>query len=226
MILHVTRHGQVDQATDHPVGDPYLSEVGCEQARLLGERLKGQGFNGSIYSSPFLRTVETAQIVAEVVDAEVIPAAEIREYVIREGQMDQFRGATAVELRDRYSRVPDSSELEYPWWTSEIETDDDIEARVSPLINEAVAGNMDALLVGHGASVGGVHRHILKRHAPDRLNHGLRGWNCVLSSFGFGPFEIVRLLDTDHLPDDLVTSNAQTREEVLKEFAEGRGPDI
>ena len=53
MILHVTRHGQVDQATDHPVGDPYLSEVGCEQARLLGERLKGQGSMGRFTAHPF-----------------------------------------------------------------------------------------------------------------------------------------------------------------------------
>lgn len=217
MIIHVTRHGQVDQATDHPVGDPYLSEVGREQARLLGVRLEALGFSGSIHSSPYFRTVETAQIVAEVVDVDVIPAAEVREYVIREGQVDGFRGATAEDLSDRYSRVGGKVELDYPWWTSEIETHEDIEARVAPLIDTVVAGKKDVLLVGHGASVDGVHRTILKKHAPEHLDHGRNGWNCVLSSFRFEPFEVINLLVTDHLPDDLVTSNAKSREEFLRE---------
>ncbi len=221
MILHVTRHGQVDQKTDHPVGDPYLSGVGREQARLLGEKLKATGFNGTIYSSPYLRTVETSQIVANVVDVPVVAAAEMREYVIREGQMEAFLGLTLDELAARYARVDDRKALPEPWWTSEIETPENIEARVAPLVDIVSADEGDALLVGHGASVSGVHRYVLKRFAPDHLNHGRRGWNCVLSSFVFGSsFEVLRLLDTEHLPDDLVTSNAKSREEVLREADE------
>jgi len=226
MTLHVTRHGQVDLEKDHPPGDSSLSEMGREQARLLGKKLAKDGFSGTVYCSPFLRTVETAQIVADVLDVAVVPAAEIREYVIHETQMDDFSGSTEDDLRRRFSRVADSAELAYPWWTTDIETDEDIEARVRPLIDRVVDLPEDALLVGHGVSVAGVHRSILRRHAPDRLDHGRFGWNCVLSSLRFEPFQIVRLLETDHLPDEMVTSNAQHRDEVLKDVAEGRGPDI
>ena len=218
MILHVTRHGQVDQKTDHPVGDPYLSALGREQARLLGERLKELGFQGRVFSSPYIRTVETANIVAEVANVPVILAAEMREYVIRDDQMDAFEGLTQDALADRYSHVDGSASFVYPWWTSEIETQEDIEGRVAPLVDRVFGGSEDALLVGHGASVGGVHGYILKENAPDRLGSGRPGWNCVLSSFDFtDSFKVIRLLDTEHLPEALVTSNAKTRAEILKE---------
>jgi broad specificity phosphatase PhoE len=218
MNLHVTRHGQVDQKTQHPVGDPYLSDLGREQARKLGERLKDLGFRGTVYSSPFLRTVETANIVAEVVDAPVVPAAPMREYVIREGQMVGFRGATVAELKDLHSKVVKPSEFVYPWWTDAIETPEDIEARVEPLIEEVVKDEEDALLVGHGASVGGVHRYILKKHAPDQMGHGQYDWNCILSSFAFGgKVEVVRIMDTEHLPEEMITANAKSKAEVLEE---------
>jgi len=222
MILHVTRHGQVDLATDHPVGDSSLSTLGREQAGRLGEKLKEEGFSGSIFSSPYLRTVETAQIIADVVGGRVIPAPAMREYVIREDQVDAFRGATAKQLKELYSRVEDWAAMDYPWWTSEVESPEDIEARVAPLVDETSAGETDALLVGHGASIAGVHRYILNARAPEISDQGKHGWNCVLSSFKFGStFEVVRFLETDHLPEKLVTSNAKSRAEVLKEEAGG-----
>ena len=226
MTLHLTRHGQVDQKTDHPVGDPYLSALGRTQAKLLGERLKSLGFNGKVFSSPYMRTVETANIVAEVTDVPVIPAPEMREYVIREDQMDTFKGLSLAELADRYPKVDGEIPFDYPWWTTEIETQEIIEGRVQPLGDRVSESGEDALLVGHGASVGGVHGYILGKHAPDRLGSGEPGWNCVLSSFRFEEeFKLIRLLDTEHLPEDHVTSNAKTRAEVLKERAErGKEP--
>ena len=223
MIVHITRHGQVDQKTDHPVGDPYLSDLGQEQARLLGTRLKQMGFTGTVHSSPFYRTMETAQIVAEVCDTAVTPAAEMREYVIREGQMDRFEGATLETLLGIYSRLVDSDTFPYPWWTSEIETDEDIETRVAPLIERVTEVDEDVLLVGHGASVEGAHRVILKRITPEIEDHGGICWNCVLSSFRFdNGFAVIRVMDTDHLPPEAITANAKNREEYLREMEKGR----
>ena len=72
MKVYVTRHGQV--ATDaeyygdvnYPRGDMPLSPLGREQAKLLGERLKKEGFNGRIFASPFIRTMETAELISEI----------------------------------------------------------------------------------------------------------------------------------------------------------------
>ncbi len=47
--------------------DPPLSDDGVVQAQQLARRLKGEGI-AHIFSSPFLRTVQTANQVAEVLD--------------------------------------------------------------------------------------------------------------------------------------------------------------
>lgn len=221
MILHVTRHGQTDPQKPHQPADPYLSPLGQKQAHLLGQHLKALDFRGLIYSSPYLRTIETAHIIADITDTTIIPSASMREYFIRENQLEGFKGATAPELQTTYPRVQAPPSFPYPWWTHQIETNDMVEARVAPLIETLTKDTTDILLVGHGASVSATHRHILRLHAPDQFNHGKRGWNCVLSSFQFTPhFQIIRLLDTQHLPEEAITNNAKSRAQVLQESPE------
>lgn len=221
MILHITRHGQTDTQKSHQPEDPYLSDLGRTQARLLGQRLKDLHFQGPIYSSPYWRTIETANEIAEDLDTVIIPTAEMREYFIRNGQLDGFQGATPKNLQATYPRVQTPSNFPHPWWTTQIESNDMVESRVAPLINTLIQHQSDALLVGHGASVTGAHRHILRTHAPAQLNHGQRSWNCILSSFQFTPtFKIIHLMSTDHLPPQAITNNAKSREQVLQESPE------
>ena len=84
------------------------------QAELLGRALKEQGFDGTVYSSPYFRAIETAQIIADVTDSAVLPTLEMREYVIREDQMDNFSGATMEELSTAYTRVTEADTFHYP----------------------------------------------------------------------------------------------------------------
>jgi len=75
------------------------------------------------------------------------------------------------------------------------------------------------LLVGHGASTGGVIRHLLRRCAPARIGAPDPGWHCGLTSFCYhgvdGPSELIRRMETVRLPEEAVTSNAQSRADVL-----------
>jgi broad specificity phosphatase PhoE len=64
---------------DFPAGNPALTQLGRQQARLLGQRLRYMAFRGIIYSSPYLRTLETAEIIAELTSGTVIVSDEIRE---------------------------------------------------------------------------------------------------------------------------------------------------
>ena len=85
MRIFETRHGQVlpkryyQDNPSFPVGDMPLSELGEEQARLVGKRLKELHFNGVIYSSPYARTLKTADIIAGEVGSRVIPLVCLRE---------------------------------------------------------------------------------------------------------------------------------------------------
>jgi len=165
--------------------------------------------------------METADVIAQVLNTSIIPSPPMREYYIRENQLAGFQGATLSDLAAAYPRVQPPPDFPYPWWTTQIESDEMVEARVAPLVDTLIKGPSDALLVGHGASVSGIHRHVLRHHAPERMNHGRRGWNCVLSSFQFTPqFKIIHLLDTDHLPGEVITNNAKSREQVLQESPE------
>ena len=71
MIVYFTRHGEsVANVADRtmraePTDGDRLSERGWEQARGLGERLRGEGIE-AILASPFGRAQETAQAIGEV----------------------------------------------------------------------------------------------------------------------------------------------------------------
>lgn len=78
--LYLIRHAQSQGNTgeDLTSGDADLTEVGREQARRLGERMRDQRLD-AIYASPMRRTQQTALAIGEVADVEVFPKADLRE---------------------------------------------------------------------------------------------------------------------------------------------------
>jgi probable phosphoglycerate mutase len=64
--VYLIRHAQSQGNTgeDLTTGDPDLTEIGWEQARRLGERMKGQRLD-AVYASPLRRTQETALAIAD-----------------------------------------------------------------------------------------------------------------------------------------------------------------
>jgi len=225
--LYFTRHGQpvVLQPTedpDYPVGNPYLSEVGREQARLLGERLKEEAAIQRIYASPYLRTLDTAAIIATVLDVPLYPDARYREMTT--SSTFQLYGHSLEELRSRYPQIAVDATLGHPWWTTEEEPLDasnrrpDILSRVTHLLEEIRAREIgDILLVGHGATVGATYHYLQDRLPAAQLNQPeIYNWNCSLFGARVGhQVEFSHLDDTCHLPPELTTSNSRRREEVL-----------
>ncbi len=80
--LYLVRHGAYDEddPRDESVGQG-LTDLGREQARLVGSRLAGLGVRfDAVWSSPLTRARETAQIVAQVLPgAQVQTAPELAE---------------------------------------------------------------------------------------------------------------------------------------------------
>ncbi|MFR6032284.1 MAG: histidine phosphatase family protein [Bacilli bacterium] len=70
----VARHAQRPSG-----GDPSLSKLGREQAQMLAERIKSIGFDGKIYVSPYLRTVETGVAIARLFGQKVLLEPSIQE---------------------------------------------------------------------------------------------------------------------------------------------------
>lgn len=81
MEMLLIRHGLPIRKTndDGTPADPPLSEIGLEQARLVGEFLVDEKID-RIYSSPMQRARQTAEPLAQMLDLEVAIEPRIREF--------------------------------------------------------------------------------------------------------------------------------------------------
>jgi broad specificity phosphatase PhoE len=95
VIVYFTRHGEsVQNVADrglqaHPEDSDRLSERGWEQARGLGERLRGEGIE-TILASPFRRAQETAEAIGEVLGLGFTTDEDLYEVT----QSDAYRAAS------------------------------------------------------------------------------------------------------------------------------------
>ncbi len=215
MKVYMTRHGQVSKAeyiNDNemlPRGEVLLSELGCEQAHMLGEHLKELGFCGDIISSPYLRTMTTAQIIAEHVGSKIYPYAPFREMMFTDESAQEHRSFTLEQLREKFPAVANDAVLDYPWWTMHTETMDDVFDRVKAGV-EALEERDEVLFVGHGASLGALEKYYeLKRRSM------VTRYNCSLAFIDTKDESAEQLYwDTSFMPYEKVTSNFKTREEI------------
>lgn len=131
--------------------DPPLSEDGFIQAQELGQRLKSEKI-AHIFSSPFLRTIQTANEVAQALDLPLKLEAGLSEWLNPEWMHIPPETATREELAEQYPRIDWSytSRLtpRYP------ESNETVIQRTGEIARKLVAEfKDDILLVGHGASV-------------------------------------------------------------------------
>jgi len=135
--------------------DPPLSDDGCVQVQELADRLKSEGIS-RIFASPFLRTVQTAHGVAEVLDLPVRLHWGLGEWLNPEWMRAMPETRSLSELAAEFGRIdpqiPIEGEPSYP------ETEAECFARAGQTIRTLVDRfpDEDVLFVGHGASVLGM----------------------------------------------------------------------
>lgn len=144
----VARHAQRPAG-----GDPSLSVLGRRQAKMLAERIKSIGFDGKIYVSPYLRTVETGVAVAKLLGTKVLLEPSIQERTRIPGIPD-IKGRTQSEIEAMFpgfvSAVP---KLKYPWVYDD-NYGEILRKRVENFIKSAASGNLcDVLIITHKAGV-------------------------------------------------------------------------
>jgi probable phosphoglycerate mutase len=117
--LYLIRHGQ-SVANVTPVvggmrGDVGLTDLGRQQARLLGERLRAENFGADVlYTSTLPRARQTCEFVAAALDMPAVDDDDLQE--LRPGAAD---GLSLAEWRARYpaasdGAIPDPFELFSP----------------------------------------------------------------------------------------------------------------
>ena len=103
---HGHRHDYVDadwfNKPERPY-DPLLSEDGLFQAQELGERLQSEQIV-HLFSSPFLRAVQTAHHAAEALDLPIKLEAGLSEWHNSEWMSDMPERLSTDELAEHYPR--------------------------------------------------------------------------------------------------------------------------
>lgn len=218
MKIYLTRHGQVAvtqfvENVQYPVGDMPLSPLGREQAAYLGAYMKHLGFKGKLYTSPYARALETAQVIAEHTGSLIVPWAPMREVVRNTKTMLEFTGLTLEQIKQRYPSIDPTSELAYPWWTTQVETTEDVIARVRAGI-DALDPRDDIMLVGHGASV------YCGCEALQIPHKGGDGYNCSFSMYDSEDKSNFRRMDGAHMPYEKLTFNTIVQAEEDRKLLE------
>lgn len=215
--IFLVRHGQpearevVDGNPDLPKGDPPLTGDGIRQSKYVAMELKRRRFAGTIYSSPFLRALETARETAWALGAPIVVEPTIREISKVTTLAPDFVGETLDEMRRRIPEISPDCTISYPWWDHTPETSADVLERVAPFLDRLIEAGGDAVLFAHGAVVNAAVKHLLKRSGAEFASYYAAPprSNCALSEFRVTGKRVraVCVNGTDHLPSLLISSN-------------------
>ena len=131
--------------------DPPLSEDGLMQAMELAQRLKPENIN-HIFASPFLRTIQTANQVAQVLNLPIKLEAGLSEWNNQDWMTEIPETHPPDFLAEQFPLIDWSyrSYLTPQYPENETEVNQRTEATVKQLVQEF---SDDLLIVGHGASV-------------------------------------------------------------------------
>ncbi len=214
MKVYITRHGQVAVgpflgSVDFPAGDPPLTALGREQAALLGAHLKALGFAGDIYASPFLRTMETAELVAEHTGSRIYPCPAFREIFKTREAAEEFEGSDLATLRRRFPHIAEDAALAFPWWEVKEDSYEDVVARVAGGLPQ-LPKDRELLLVGHGASASAL---VDLYKIPMKWRETRDFYNCNLSCIDPEDDSVPTLFaNMAHIPYEKATNNPARRE--------------
>lgn len=150
--------------------DPHLSEDGHIQAKQLANRLNGESIS-HIFASPFLRTVQTANHVGQVLDLPIKLDWGLCEWLNPDWMPAMPETLSLETLSQRFPRIDAS----YQWGTPHYpETGEQCLERAGEAARRLVAAYPDdILLVGHGASVIGATMGLVSGVVDSEINASL-----------------------------------------------------
>lgn len=159
MKIYLIRHGQTTGDVEGLYGGTYddqLSKKGIKQVEKLASGLKDKGIE-IIFSSPYSRAKETAEILSKALKIRVEIKDDLRErnvYSFMSGQpikeMNEKHPEEVAKLQDYKQAIADAEEY------------DDFKKRVLAAINEAAASAHETIgVVTHGGPIRCFYREVL-----------------------------------------------------------------
>lgn len=157
MKIFLFRHGDIiNQNKVFPGRLPgfHLSEAGREKVRINAYKLRKDGVF-KIYTSPLERTVETAQIIADVIDLDRKNIKIIEEIIEVESSVWQGKKYDDFINNSQYIKNPNI--------TTDMESRKDSGKRVYDFLKKIAIKNENAVVVSHGDPIMGAIAYITGR---------------------------------------------------------------
>ena len=163
--MMLVRHGQSEfnvifgaTRKDPGIVDPKLTEEGHLQAKSAGHALRDRGLT-RIIASPYTRTLQTADIIARILELPVTIDSLIREHAFFSCDI----GTPRSVLSQDWPHL-DFSALTESWWPSDPETEEDVRARCREFHGLMAASNdwSEVLVVSHWGFIRGLTGHEAK----------------------------------------------------------------
>ena len=215
--FYFVRHGQRGdlryQKTFKECKEDCLMPKGVLQAQAVGEYLKKLGFEGTVFVSPYYRTLETASLACERMGIKKMILEPRVQEVTGLKSLSKPVGITKKclskkEIKQNFPQVVIPKKVKFPW-RLENEKSDFADERISLLIEDFLKNTEgDLLVVCHGGIMNSIVREMNKRGAafPRQKNY-----NCCLYSFTFDEKtqKIIRFADEtpNFMPNELYTDN-------------------
>ena len=206
-VLYLVRHGQrldaVQKQWYSPHDnqyDPPLSPEGMGQAYQIAQRLQNEPID-VIFSSPYLRALQTAHPISEAHNLPMYVEAGIGEWLGRAMFPAEPNIMPAFQRRDDFPRLDFSHHTRVvPHWP---ETAEECFARLNNTVQqllESYEGNL--LIVGHGRTVTGL-AHVLTKKPEYQFKYGLAALTTL--RFTNDAWQIELNSDDSHLKEEATT---------------------
>lgn len=194
--LWVVRHGyRIDFSDPHwrdTAENPYnppLAPVGFEQAVETAERLKDEKID-YIIASPFLRTVQTANIIAERIGKKVVLEDGLSEWLT----LKDFDYRPKLEKPEVLAGVYSSINLEYKSMVSPAYPEDSasLDNRINRVINKIIEKyGSNILLISHGSPIRSIFKTLVKYDGEEfpsmcsisKFNHRSGTWDLEMEDY-------------------------------------------
>lgn len=215
--FYFTRHGQRGdpkyQKKFKYCDEDALMPKGIEQATLLGAYLNEKNFNGTIYVSPYYRTLQTATFAANqlppmpmIIEPRVQENSRVKD---NSGKIWYIKNCiTKKEIKQNFPNVKFGKSFKWPW-RIENERQAQMDERCGNFIDYMIENCPgDAFVVSHGGILPGFVREMNKRGAEFPST---KVYNCCLYKFVIDcdTKKVISWEDEtlNYLPDELITDN-------------------
>ena len=197
-VIWLCRHGNRIDFVDRSWRGkhPYLSEDGLKQAAETGKRLCGENIK-YIFTSPFLRAIETAHIIANHLELQVKIEYGASEWLNPNWFPEPPEYIPPADLLKRFPRiVPDYKSKVIPEFPENAETALERAAKTSKILADLYPGD-NILIVGHGQSIRGMLRGIFREECD--MSPGLCSLTKIVRNGNTNVLELKS--DCSHLKD-------------------------